>query len=482
MTASADGRADAPIVRFAPSPTGNLHIGGARTALFNFLFARANGGTFRLRIEDTDRDRSTEEYLESILDAMRWLGLDWDGELVYQSRREERHREIVQKLLDTGHAYRCYCTPEELAEMREKAKAEKRASLYDGRWRDHEGPYPDRPASIRFKAPREGTTVIDDHIQGRVEVANADVDDWIVARSDGTPTYNLAVVVDDHDMKMTDVIRGDDHLNNTFKQVLLYQSLGFDVPRFGHVPLILGPDKTRMSKRHGATSVMQYRDQGYLPEALCNYLVRLGWSHGDQEVFALDEMIEHFSLKHVGKSAAVFNPEKLDWLNAHWMRSKPVSEVAELLVPHLETRGYDAKADAWLERAVETLLERAETLEQMADAAKIYFLTEVVYDEKADRKFLKPNVVPLFEELVDDLEAIDDFRAPAIEDAYKKVMAAHDTGLKWLAQPTRIALTGGTVSPGVYDLVEVVGKETTLERLRAMIAHVKTKAEASAAE
>lgn len=482
MTASPTDAPATPAVRFAPSPTGNLHIGGARTALFNFLYARANGGTFRLRIEDTDRERSTDEFLASILDAMRWLGLDWDGELVYQSRREERHREVVEKLLETGHAYRCYCTPEELVEMREKAMAEKRTSLYDGRWRDHPGPYPGRPASIRFRTPREGTTVIEDHIQGRIEVANADIDDWIVARSDGTPTYNLAVVVDDHDMAMTDVIRGDDHINNTFKQVLVYEALGFDVPKFGHVPLILGPDKTRMSKRHGATSVMQYRDEGYLPEALSNYLVRLGWSHGDQEIFRLEEMIEHFSLKSVGKSAAVFNPEKLDWLNAHWMRSKPVSEVSELLLPHLAKRGYEATTGAWLDRAVETLLERAETLEQMADAAKIYFQSDVSYDEKADRKFLKPDIVPLFEDLVGELDAIEDFRAPAIEAAYKKVMTTHDTGLKWLAQPTRIALTGGTVSPGVYDLVEVVGKETTLERLRTMIEHVRGKAEASAAE
>ena len=281
------------VCRFAPSPTGHLHVGGARTALFNYLFARHTGGKFMLRIEDTDKERSTDEYLQSILDSMRWLGLDWDGELVYQGAREERHREIVDKLLETGNAYRCYCTPEELKEMREQAMAEKRKKLYDERWRDNPGPYPDRPFAIRFKSPAEGETVIEDEIQGRVVIQNEDVDDLIIARSDGTPTYNLAVVVDDHDMGMTHVIRGDDHLNNTTKQVQLYQALGWDVPMFAHVPMILGSDKARLSKRHGATSVTAYRDKGYLPQALCNYLVRLGWSHGDQETRFIDGVTDN---------------------------------------------------------------------------------------------------------------------------------------------------------------------------------------------
>lgn len=457
------------ILRFAPSPTGHLHVGGARTALFNFLYARANGGQFKLRIEDTDKGRSTKEYLDSILEAMRWLGLDWDGDLVFQGEREERHREVVQKLLETGHAYRCYCTADELKEMRETAMKEKRATMYDGRWRDHEGPFPDRPFSVRFRSPNDGETVVEDRIQGRVVVQNKDVDDLIIARSDGTPTYNLAVVVDDSDMGITDVVRGDDHLNNTFKQVLMYQALDLEVPGFAHVPMILGADKARLSKRHGATSVVAYREQGYLPEALRNYLVRLGWSHGDQEIFSLEEMIEHFDLAQVGKSASVFNPEKLDWLNAEYMRKLPTTRLAEELVPRLAARGYKAEAGPWLEKVIATVIERAQTLEQMVDSARVYFLETIEYDEKAVKKFLKPEVTELFEDLVRDLGSVEPFEAEAIEGVYKGILERRDVKLKHLAQPTRIALTGGTVSPGIYDLVELIGRETVLERLRAAI-------------
>jgi len=471
-----------PVLRFAPSPTGNLHIGGARTALFNFLYARHHGGRFRLRIEDTDRERSTREYLDSILDSMRWLGLDWDGEPVFQREREDRHREVVDQLLAKGLAYRCYCTAEELAEMREQAIREKLPNLYDGRWRDHAGPYPDRPSAVRFKTPNDGETVIEDRIQGRVVVRNRDVDDLIIARSDGSPTYNLAVVADDADMGVTLVIRGDDHLNNTVKQILLYRALGLDEPGFAHVPMILGPDKTRLSKRHGATSVAAYREEGYLPQALRNYLVRLGWSHGDREIFSLEEMIEHFDLDKVGKSAAVFNPEKLDWLNGHYLRSEPRARVAELLVPHLRRRGIDAEPGPRLERIVETLLERAKTLEQMAEGARVYFLEEVEYEAKAARKFLKPEAVPLFEDLIRELSGVEPFEAGAIEAAYGRILETRDVKLKHLAQPTRVALTGGTVSPGIYDLVEILGRETVLERLRVAVRHIREQAPAESTE
>ncbi len=470
-----------PVVRFAPSPTGHLHVGGARTALFNWLYARSTGGQFHLRIEDTDRERSKSEYLDSILESMRWLGLDWDGELVYQSKREDRHREIVEKLLETGNAYRCFCTPEELTEMRETALREKQPLLYDGRWRDHPGPYPDRPFSIRFKAPREGETVIPDAIQGDVVIRHKDVDDLIIARSDGSPTYNLAVVVDDADMGMTHVIRGDDHLNNTTKQTLLYRALDWTVPTFAHVPMILGKDKARLSKRHGATSVAAYRDQGYLPEAFRNYLVRLGWSHGDQEIFTLDEMVEHFGFDKVGKSPSVFDSEKLDWLNAHYLKTLPSDRIVEAWQPHLSKRGYPERPQPWLERASGTVVERANTLEEMADAARVYYLDEVHYDEKADAKFLKAETAGLLDAIVAGLESIADFTAPEIEKVYKGVMKEREAKLPHLAQPTRIALTGGTVSPSVYDLVELVGRETAIERLRAAADHCRAKAGSEAA-
>jgi glutamyl-tRNA synthetase len=459
-------------VRFAPSPTGNLHIGGARTALFNWLFARANDGLFLLRIEDTDRERSTDEYLRSILDSLAWLGLDWDGDPVYQRTRQERHVEAARRLLDGGKAYRCFCTAEDLRRTREEARKEKGRVGYDGRCRRLEPPFPDRPSAVRFRAPDDGETVVEDLIQGRVAFRNSEIDDLIILRSDGTPTYNLAVVVDDADMGITHVIRGDDHLDNTAKQTLLYRALDLPVPRFAHVPMILGADKTRLSKRHGATSVTAYREEGFLPEALVNYLVRLGWSHGDQEIFTRDEMVRHFDLAGVGKAASVFNPEKLRWLNAHYLKTLPPEKIAELLAPRLRTRGFPAEPGPWLARVVETLVERAQTLEEMAEGAAIYFLREVTYDPKAEAKFLTPEILEPFRDLVRALEELPEFRAADIESAFRGILDARGLKLKHLAQPVRVAITGGTVSPGIFDVLELIGRDEVLERLEAAVRHV----------
>jgi len=462
-------------VRFAPSPTGHLHIGGARTALFNWLFARSVGGVFKLRIEDTDRERSTEEYLRSILDAMTWLGLDWDGEPVFQRQREACHAEMAQKLLDAGKAYRCFCSPEELQSMREAALRDKRRVGYDGRCRERKPPYPSAPFAVRFRTPREGETVVEDVIQGRVVFRNAEIDDLIILRSDGSPTYNLAVVVDDADMGITHVIRGDDHLDNTAKQSLLYRALDLPTPRFAHVPMILGSDKTRLSKRHGATSVVAYRDEGYLPEALVNYLVRLGWSHGDQEIFTREEMIRHFRLEDVGKAASVFNPEKLLWLNAHYIKASPATRMAELLAPRLEARGIPARPDARLARIVETLVERAPTLEEMARGAELYFRDEIAYDPKADAKFLTPSIIEPFRDLIAAFDSLNPFDAKEIEGAFRGILEAHGLQLKHLAQPVRVALTGGTVSPGIFDVIEILGRDSVLERLRRAADHAARK-------
>lgn len=469
-------------VRFAPSPTGHLHIGGARTALFNWLFARGRDGKFILRIEDTDRSRSTEEYIESILDGMRWLGLDWDEGPFRQTERLDRYRENVDRLLEEGKAYRCYCTPEEIEERRKEALAKGRPVKYDRRCLDLKEALPGRPASVRFKMPTLGSVVVEDMIKGNITFDNSQLDDLIIIRSDGTPTYNLVVVVDDVDMDITHVIRGDDHLNNTPKQVHICRALGHELPRFGHLPLILGPDKTRLSKRHGATSVIAYREMGYLPHALVNYLARLGWSHGDQEVFSKDELIKFFSFENVGKSAAVFNPEKLLWLNAEYIKTTPPDELAELVKPFLIKQGTVPEGvepdREYLSKAVATLVERARTLEELAQKLKFYLAgdEDIEFEEKGRKKFLNEKTEPYLKDLRETLSALDDYTAEKLKATFNTIIERHGVKLGKVAQPTRVALTGGTESPGIFEVIEILGKERTLSRLDRAISAIKESA------
>ena len=456
--------------RFAPSPTGYLHIGGARTALFNYLFARHHGGKFILRIEDTDRERSTPEAIEAIVQALTWLELDWDEGPFFQTQRYPIYKEKIQELLAAGKAYPCTCTSQVLDAKRQAALKEKRKPIYDGACRPMGGKIaamPEgKPYTIRFLSPQDGTTVVEDAVKGPVVFENRELDDLIIARSDGTPTYNFCVVVDDIDMRITHVIRGDDHLSNTPRQILLYQALGRTPPQFAHVPLILGPDKARLSKRHGATSVTAYRDMGYFPEALSNYLVRLGWSHGDQEIFSRDELIEKFSLQAAGKSAGVFNPEKLLWLNFHYLKNRPLSRLAEEIVPFIKAKGYAVPHDrAWLEKMIATLRERAKTLVDLVDLAHFYLSDDIPFDEKAAKTFLTLEAREPLAELIQKFEALADFSESSIEKVFTEVLQQRDLPLGKLAQPVRVALTGSTVSPGIYEVIAVLGKERTLARL-----------------
>jgi glutamyl-tRNA synthetase len=466
-------------VRFAPSPTGHLHIGGARTALFNWLYARHVGGAFVLRIEDTDRTRSTEEFIEAIIDGMTWLKLDWDEGPFRQTDRFDVYRAYVQKLLDEGKAYYCYCTPEELEERRQKALAKGCPPMYDRRCRDLTGPPPGREgmASVRFRMPERGQTAVNDLIKGPVVFENSQLDDLIILRSDGTPTYNFTVVVDDVDMKITHVIRGDDHLNNTPKQVHIYNALGYETPQFGHLPMILGADKTRLSKRHGATSVMAYREMGYLPDALVNYLARLGWSHGDQEVFTREELVKFFSLEAVGKSASVFNPEKLLWLNGEYIRRTPLDELVALVYPFLlerelikEDRAPDPE---WLKKAVASLVERSKTLVELADGLKYYLLEDIEIEASAKQKFLNKETLPYLTDIKDALLQLDTFTHDSLEPVFKAVVEKHKAKLAKVAQPVRVAVTGGTVSPGIFDVLEIVGKERVMKRIGKAIHEIQ---------
>jgi glutamyl-tRNA synthetase len=458
-------------VRFAPSPTGTLHIGGVRTALFNWLFARHHGGRFVLRIEDTDVSRSTEKSIQEILAALTWLGLDWDEGPYRQMQRQDRYREVVDTLLRENKAYRCTCSSEELDTLRREAEKRGEKPKYDGRCRNRTGPPPTGPSVVRFKVDPEGTIAVHDMLRGQVHFDKKELDDMILQRSDGTPTYNFVVVVDDADMGITHVIRGDDHLSNTPKQALLYDALGFPRPRFAHISMILGADKARLSKRHGATSTLAYRDQGYLPEALLNYLVRLGWSHGDQEIFTRREMIELFSLESITTSAAVFNPDKLLWLNQQYIQTMPPLELARHWEPILVREGVLAEDHGRsledLARIVGHLNQRAGTLVEMAGKAAFYFKEDIEFDPKARSKFLTPETLPLLRALESRLAQLEPCTLAGIETAFKEVVEEAGEKLGKLAQPVRVALTGQTASPGIYDVVDLLGKERTLRRLRA---------------
>jgi glutamyl-tRNA synthetase len=459
--------------RFAPAPTGYLHIGGARTALFNWLYARHTGGKFILRIEDTDRERSKDEYRDAILRSMEWLGLDWDEGPFYQSERDDRYREGIEKLIETGNAYRCYCTVEELERKREEAQKRGEKPKYDGTCRDKDLPERDEPHVIRFKTPLTGVTEFNDLIKGRISFDNGELDDLVIRRTNGTPTYNLTVVIDDADMGMTHVIRGDDHVNNTPRQIVMFEALGLDIPEYAHVPMIFGEDQKKLSKRHGALSVTEYRDAGYLAEAVVNYLVRLGWSHGDQEIFTRDELIEKFDIASVGKSAGVFNPEKMDWLNSHYIKAADPERLAVELLPFLGKAGHSVDDMVWLASAVETLQERAKTLTEMAAMGGFYFTDDIEYDEKAAVKFLTPAVVEPFRLLIERLESLKGWSTDGIEGVFTKLL--EETGLKLgkIAQPVRVALTGGTVSPGIYEIIYVIGKERVIKRIRKAVAYIE---------
>ncbi|HLA04363.1 MAG TPA: glutamate--tRNA ligase [Syntrophales bacterium] len=462
------------ITRFAPSPTGYLHIGGARTALFNWLYARHHGGTFILRIEDTDQVRSTDESTKAILDAMTWLGMTWDEGPYFQASCVQLHREEVERLIREGKAYCCVCTPEELEEKRKQSLAAGRKPKYDGACRE-KNLVRTAEAVVRFRCPHRGVTVVPDLIKGAVTFNNEELDDLVIERSDGYPTYNFAVVVDDARMAITHVIRGDDHLNNTPRQILLYEALGYPVPRFGHAPMILGSDKTRLSKRHGATSVMAYKEMGYLPEALINYLVRLGWSHGDQEIFSLEELIRAFDLGAVGKSAAVFNPEKLLWLNQHYLKECPVEKLAGEIAPFLEKLGLPVADREFTVRVVGDLHTRAKTLAEMAAAGAFYFFPEVAFEEEAAAKFLKKEVAGDLTAVAEGIASLQDYTKEGIEVFLRNLAETRNTKLKLIAQPLRVALTGKTVSPGIDDIMVTLGKERVADRIKRAVEYINSR-------
>ncbi|MGD9888512.1 MAG: glutamate--tRNA ligase [Halothiobacillaceae bacterium] len=461
--------------RFAPSPTGYLHIGGARTALFSYLYARRHGGDFVLRVEDTDLERSTPESVNAILEGMAWLNLEYDEGPFYQTQRFDRYKEVVQQLLASGHAYYCYMSKDELDALREGQMARGEKPRYDGRFRDFNGTPPEGVAPVvRFKNPLDGEVVIEDMVRGRVVIRNEELDDLIIARSDGTPTYNLSVVVDDLDMKITHVIRGDDHLNNTPRQINIFHALGATSPVYGHLPMILGPDGAKLSKRHGAVSVMQYHEEGYLPDALLNYLVRLGWSHGDQEVFSREEMVRLFDVADVNQSASAINPDKLLWLNQHYLKTSDPSYVARFLGWHLGNVGVDPAQGPALEDVVVALRERARTLVEMAQQAACYFRDELSLDDDAAAKHLNAEAKPVLRAVIEALQGVNDWRGAVLEPVIKDTVKALGIKFPMLAQPMRVALTGSTASPSIDATLALVGRERSLVRLQKALTFIET--------
>jgi len=463
------------ITRFPPSPTGYLHVGGARTAIFNWLYARHTNGKFVLRIEDTDIKRSTQASVDAIFEALRWLGIDWDEGPYFQSQRFEIYREYIQKLVAAGHAYYCTCSPDQIDAMRQAAMASGGKPRYDGTCREKGLPKTDN-AVVRFKAPLGGTTVVEDVIKGNIVFQNDELDDFVICRSDGTPTYNFVVVVDDITMRINTIIRGDDHVMNTPKQILLYRALGSPLPTFGHVPMVLGNDRARLSKRHGAMSVTAYRDMGYLPQALLNYLVRLGWSHGDQEFFTRDELIELFDIQHIGRSAGIFDIEKLQAINADHIQASAPSDLVDPLRPFLKERGIEIETGDYAASVIETLQPRSKTLADMADAAQFYYLDDIIFEEQAARKFLKAAARDPLQLLVDKLKAVTDYSQKTLEDIFTAVM--DQTGLKLgkIAQPVRVALTGKTASPGIFEIITILGPDRVIPRLEKAIRFIEKRA------
>jgi glutamyl-tRNA synthetase len=476
--------------RFAPSPTGSLHIGNIRSGLFAYLFARHHQGTFILRIDDTDRERSTEESLREIVEDLKWLGMEWDegppDEGYFQSRRIERYREGARKLIAERKAYPCYCSAEELEAKRKQAEREHRKPVYDRKCRGLEFPpdfaLPDRAAgrnyTIRFAMPTAGETVLDDLVRGRTVFENAELDDLIIVRSDGTPTYNFASVIDDADFEITHIVRGDDHVPNTPRQIQMMLALKFEPPAFAHLPQVLGADGEKLSKRHGATSVRAYREGGYFPEAVLNYLARLGWSHGDQEIFSKRELVEYFNFEGCGKSPGVFNPEKLQWLNFHYLKQRTPEQLAREVKPFIAEKGLAIPGDdAWLAKMCATLRERAKTLVELVDFAGFYLRDDIEIDPKAAAKFFKPEIAEPLRALASELENVaGDFNESSVQPAFERVLARFSLKLGQLAQPVRVALTGGTVSPGIYEVIAVLGAKRTVARLRNALARIESAA------
>jgi glutamyl-tRNA synthetase len=470
---------DKPRVRFAPSPTGYLHIGGARTALFNWLFARHHGGTFVLRIEDTDKERSNDENTLAILEGLRWLGLTWDEGPeaggphgpYFQSQRGELYRAAIERLLAEGKAYRCTCTPEELDAKRKAAEREKRQYRYDRTCRDRTDA-PDRPFTVRLKVPITGSVGFDDLVYGHIEVAAEHLQDWIIARTDGSPIYNFCVVIDDLDMKIDLVMRGEDGLNNTQPQLTLYQALGATPPRFAHLPFILGQDRSKLSKRHGPVAVQKYRDEGFLPEAMVNFLARIGWSHGDQELFTVEELIQKFTLEGVGNTAGVFPADKLTWINHQRIKSMDPAALAERAKPFVERAGLPPLPDAKLAEVCRLQQERAKTLVELVEISR-YFFVRVPPEEKAAAKFLTGDSLTYLREVRAAVAAAPDLEGATLEPLFQEIAAKHGVGLGKVAQPVRVALTGGTASPGIFETLAVFGREEALARIDLALEHAR---------
>ena len=465
--------------RFAPSPTGVLHIGSVRTALFCWLYARHHDGQFVLRVEDTDKERSTQENVDAILDGMAWLGLNADEGPFYQSERFERYREVVDAWLESGHAYHCYCTKEELDELRSRQMEEGLKTRYDGRCRDRKEPRPGVDPVVRFRNPNTGEVVVHDQVRGRVVFRNEELDDLVIARADGVPTYNFSVIVDDHDMGISHVIRGDDHLNNTPRQMNMLSALGVEAPAYAHLPMILGPDGAKLSKRHGAVDVREYRDQGYLPEALLNYLVRLGWSYGDQEIFSIDEMIRLFDISAVNQSASSFNPEKLLWINQQHIIAAPAERLGRELIPYLEQVGLEADNGPDPEAVAEGFRERADTLLHMAASCRYCYEDFDEVDPKSAKKHLRPVILEPMRALWDALEALAVWTTESVNGAISDTADRFGLGLGKLGQPLRVAVTGGPISPPIDVTVQLVGRDRTLARLAKAIAMIEERAVAS---
>ncbi len=462
------------ITRFPPSPTGYLHIGGSRTALFNWLFTKQQGGKFILRIEDTDEERSSDAATEAIIESMKWLGLSWDDGPYFQSRRYDLYNAVIDRLLDLDQAYHCHCSPEVLEQKRKEAQKKGLKPKYDGVCRSLGlGPAPG--SVVRLKTPGTGTTGFDDMVKGPIRFENQELDDLIIKRSNGSPTYHLAVVADDIDLGITHVIRGDDHVNNTPRQILIYKALGEPIPHYAHLPMILGPDKARLSKRHGAMSVLAYRDMGYLPNALLNALARVGWSYGDQEKFSMEEMIEKFSLDHVGKSAGVFNTEKLLDLNAWYIRESSDEFLVEQVIPFLEKLGISEPDLAILREIVPHLKARSKTLVEMAEGAKFCFHEVMEYEKKGDDKFLKKGVAKLLNDLTDALRETNPFDQENLEKTFVSFLEEKEIKLRKIAQPLRVALTGKTASPGIFEVMQVLGKEKVIKRILKSVDHINAK-------
>jgi glutamyl-tRNA synthetase len=467
------------VTRFAPSPTGYLHVGGARTALYSWLYAKKTGGKFILRIEDTDLERSTQASVDAIMDGMNWLELDWDDGPYYQTKRFDLYKEVVAQLLAEGKAYKCFCTPEEVDAMREAQMAAGEKPKYNGMWRDRTDHPTDKPYCIRFKNPLDGVVVIDDMIKGRIEVANAELDDLVIARSDGTPTYNLTVVVDDWKMGVTHVIRGDDHVNNTPRQMNILAALGATLPKYAHVPMILGDDGKRLSKRHGAVGVMQYRDNGFLPEALLNYLVRLGWSHGDQEIFSRDELVELFDLSACNRAPSAFNTEKLLWLNQHYIRTSPVAHVAKHLQWHVEDQKLDISNGPSLEQLIAVQGERVKTLKEMIEVSRYFYEDFSTFEENAAKKHLRPVAAEPLKAVQTHLAALDDWSAETVHAAINSAAESLGLGMGKVGMPLRVAVTGGGNSPSLDVTLALIGKTRCLARIDLALAFIAERGEAA---